>query len=173
MASYYYLISSLPMLRTNAEPPLDYPAFLDMCKTSVSASAYRTLENLTVQSNKGPLLSEWASFYQALTEELNYQRNQKLGRPAAAPETRDAVVTEAVSAALSAKNPLEAEQILLRLEFSRLDSMVGLHNFDDRVLYGYGMKLKLLERQRTFRYEDGKKTFQGLLDHIQQQIFRI
>ena len=35
------------------------------------------------------------------------------------------------------------------------------------------MKLKLLERQRTFRYEDGKKTFQGLLDHIQQQIFRI
>ena len=96
MASYYYLISSLPMLRTNAEPPLDYPAFLDMCKTSVSASAYRTLENLTVKSDKGPLLSEWAAFYQALTEELNYQRNQKLGRPAAAPETRDAVVTEAV-----------------------------------------------------------------------------
>ena len=83
MASYYYLISSLPMLRTNAEPPLDYPAFLDMCKTSVSASAYRTLENLTVKSDKGPLLSEWAAFYQALTEELNYQRNQKLGRPGA------------------------------------------------------------------------------------------
>ena len=32
MASYYYLISSLPMLKTQGEPPMDYAAFLAMCK---------------------------------------------------------------------------------------------------------------------------------------------
>ena len=78
MASYYYLISSLPMLRTQGEPPMDYAEFLAMCRSAVSAGVYRTLEELTVDSDKGPLLSEWAGFYRALSRELTYQRNVKL-----------------------------------------------------------------------------------------------
>lgn len=173
MASYYYLMASLPMLRPNEEPPLDYPSFLELCRTAVSHEVYETLAQLTVYSDKGPLLREWARFHQVLTAELNCQRNVKLGRSGTPPASKDAGVSEAVIAALSAKNPLESEQILLRLEFSRLDSMIGLHNFDDHALYGYAMKLKLLERQRCFRYEAGKQTFDGLLDQIQQQIFSI
>ena len=83
MASYYYLVSSLPMLKTQGEPPMDYAAFLGMCKTAVSSGVYQTLEELTVESDKGPLLSEWAGFYRALSRELTYQRNVKLGRPCA------------------------------------------------------------------------------------------
>ena len=41
MASYYYLISSLPMLKTQGEPPMDYAAFLAMCRSAVSAGVYR------------------------------------------------------------------------------------------------------------------------------------
>ena len=47
MASYYYLISSLPMLKTQGEPPMDYAAFLAMCKSAVSSGVYQTLEELT------------------------------------------------------------------------------------------------------------------------------
>lgn len=137
MASYYYLISSLPMLRPNEEPPFDYSAFLEMCAAVVSGKTYETLAGLTVNADSGPLLEEWARFYRTLTAELNYQRNVRLGRPGTPPETGDPGVTEAVSAALNAKNPLESEQLLLRLEFSRLDAMIGLHNFDDHALYGY------------------------------------
>ena len=93
MASYYYLISSLPMLRTQGEPPMDYAAFLAMCRSAVSAGVYRTLEELTVDSDKGPLLSEWAGFYKALCRELTYQRNVKLGRPCAVPSDREACTT--------------------------------------------------------------------------------
>ena len=32
------------------------------------------------------------------------------------------------------------------------------------------MKLQLLERQRTFRYDRGKQAFDGLMDNIRQQI---
>ena len=70
MASYYYLISSLPMLKTQGEPPMDYAAFLAMCKSAVSSGVYQTLEELTAASDKGPLLSEWAGFYKALCREL-------------------------------------------------------------------------------------------------------
>ena len=70
MASYYYLISSLPMLKTQGDPPMDYAAFLAMCKSAVSSGVYQTLEELTAASDKGPLLSEWAGFYKALCREL-------------------------------------------------------------------------------------------------------
>ena len=48
MASYYYLISSLPMLRAGDAPPLDYAAFLDQCRGAVSDRVYRSLEELTM-----------------------------------------------------------------------------------------------------------------------------
>ena len=120
MASYYYLISSLPMLKTQGEPPMDYAAFLAMCKSAVSSGVYQTLEELT--------------------------------------------------AAVNAENPLEGERLLLDLEFRRLDGMIGLHNFDDHALFGYAMKLQLLERQRTFRYEAGKQAFDELMAGIRQQV---
>ena len=170
MASYYYLISSLPMLKTQGEPPMDYGTFLDMCKAAVGSGVYKTLEELTVQASSGPLLSEWASFYQALSRELVYQRSVKLGRPCPAPYNRDPGIVRAVSEAVNAENPLEGEQILLDLEFRRLDGMIGLHNFDDHALYGYAMKLQLLERQRLFRREAGKRAFDGLAAHIRRQI---
>ena len=170
MASYYYLISSLPMLKTQGEPPMDYGTFLDMCKAAVGSGVYKTLEELTVEASNGPLLSEWASFYQALSRELVYQRSVKLGRPCPAPYNRDPGIVRAVSEAVNAENPLEGEQILLDLEFRRLDGMIGLHNFDDHALYGYAMKLQLLERQRLFRREAGKRAFDGLAAHIRRQI---
>ncbi len=162
MASYYYLISSLPMLRTQGEPPMDYATFLSQCRSAVSEGTYKTLEELTVRSGKGPLLSEWGEFYQSLSRELTYQRSVKLGRVCPVPSDRDSGIVQAVTAAVNAENPLEGER--------RLDDMIGLHNFDEYALYGYAMKLQLLERQRTFRYDRGKQAFDGLMDNIRQQI---
>lgn len=171
MAAYYYLISSLPMLKPDEDPPFDYSTFLEMCKTAVNKKVYSVLKTLGVNSREGHFASEWAAFYRSLSTELNYQRNLKLRRPCTAPGLRDSTISKIVRAALAARNPLESEQILLKLEFSRLDSMIGLHNFDEYALYGYALKLKLLERQRRFRHETGKQAFEDLLDRVQQQIF--
>lgn len=170
MASYYYLLSSLPMLRPQGEPPMDYTAFLAMCRTAVGSGVYQTLETLTVDADKGPLLSEWGCFYRMLSEELTYQRNVKLGRPCAAPYQRDAGIVRTVTEAVNAENPLVGERLLLDLEFRRLDDMIGLHIFDEHALYGYAMKLRLLERQRSFSHDRGKQAFDSLMDGIRQQI---
>ena len=146
MASYYYLISSLPMLRAGDAPPLDYAAFLDQCRGAVSDRVYRSLEELTVRSEDGGF---------------------------AAPNERDAAVTQTVTAAVNAKDPLEGERLLLALEFDRLDELVGLHSFDDCALYGYALKLQLLERQRVFRHDEGKAAFDTLLGQVRQQIFSL
>ena len=74
MASYYYLISSLPDLRTDGEMPFSYEEFLGMCQSNVSESKYECLKNLTLSSEEGPIMKEWAASYKNLMSELNYQR---------------------------------------------------------------------------------------------------
>ena len=77
MASYYYLISSLPDLKTDGEMPFTYDEFLGMCQSNVSESKHECLRKLTLSSEEGPLMKEWAAFYKNLMSELNYQKSGK------------------------------------------------------------------------------------------------
>ncbi len=173
MASYYYLVSSLPMLSSDGDMPMSYEEFLKCCRNNVSEEKYKLLESLTLSSKEGPLLEEWASAYGSLMKELNSQRSLALGKPYPTGFDRDGMNTQVVTAVLNARNPLEAEQILLDHEFDLLDSLVGLHMFDDYVLFGYAVKLKLLERKNCFEKEKGKSEFKHLFDEIQQRVYSL
>lgn len=173
MASYYYLISSLPDLTTDGDMPFSYEEFLNMCQSNVSEAKYEFLSQLTLASNEGPLLKDWAVFYRNLMSELNYQRSMSLGKSYLKSYDKDSLLTQVVQTVLAAKNPLEAEKILLDYEFENLDSLVGLHAFDDIYLFGYAVKLKLLERQNCFVQEKGKKEFKHLFDTVQQRVYQL
>ena len=173
MASYYYLIASLPELKADGDMPLTYSEFLSCCQSNVSDSDYEILENLSLSSTEGPLIKEWANFYGMLTKELNYQRSMNLGKSYSSAYDKDGQIAQVVASALSAKNPLEAERVLLEYEFENLDSLVGLHMFDAHVLFGYAIKLKLLERQNCFEQAKGKAEFQSLFDGIQQRVYSL
>ena len=51
--------------------------------------------------------------------------------------------------------------------------MLVLQSFADGALYGYALKLRLLERQRVFRHDEGKAAFDTLLGQVRQQIFSL
>ena len=161
------------MLRSDSAMPFSYQDFLGMCQTSVSKSVYEQLENLSVNSSEGPLVKEWSEFYGLLAKEMSYQRNLKLSRACDQPTERDDETIRTVTAAINAKNPLEAELMLLELEFSKLDGLVGLHNFDDYALFGYALKLQLMQRLTVFDELKGKDEFKRLFDGVQAQILSI
>lgn len=173
MASYYYLISSLPTLNSDGEMPMSYEDFLLCCQGNVSEETYRRLEELTLMSSEGPLLKEWAATYGMLAKELNFQRSQALGKQYPSGFDKDALNVQMASAAINAKNPLEAEQILLDYEFELLDTLVGLHMFDEHVLFGYALKLKLLERKSCFEKEKGQAEFRNLFEQAQQRVYSL
>lgn len=152
---------------------MSYSEFLHCCQSNVSEDKYKLLQELTLSSTEGPLVSEWANFYGLLTKELNYQRSMNLGRSYPSGFDKDGITSQVVAAALAAKNPLEAEKILLDYEFETLDTLVGLHTFDDYVLFGYAIKLKLLERQDCFEQSKGKAEFKSLFDQIQQRVYSL
>jgi hypothetical protein len=173
MASYYYLIASLPELRADGDMPITYSEFLSCCQSNVSDSKYELLKDLSISSTEGPLVDEWAKFYGMLTKELNFQRSMNLGKSYTSVYDKDSQIGAVVNSALSAKNPLEAEKILLEYEFENLDSLVGLHMFDDYVLFGYAIKLKLLERLNCFEQSKGKAEFNSLFEGLQQQVYSL
>ena len=80
MASYYYLIASLPELSADGDMPITYSEFLSCCQSNVSDSDYELLKDLTLSSTEGPLVKEWSEFYGMLSKELNYQRSRNLGK---------------------------------------------------------------------------------------------
>ena len=133
MASYYYLIASLPELRADGDMPITYDEFLRLCQSNVSDQTYEILENLTLDSTDGPLVSEWATFYGMLKKELGYQRSMNLGKSYSSSYDKDGFISQVVSSALSAKNPLEAERVtvasILRmtLQVARPSFMVLAH----------------------------------------------
>ncbi len=173
MASYYYLISSLPTLSSDDDMPMTYDEFLLCCQGNVSEETYRLLETLTLSSTEGPLIKEWAATYGMLIKELNSQRSMALGKQYPQGFDKDATNAQVASAALAAKNPLEAEQILLDYEFELLDTLVGMHMFDDYVLFGYALKLKLLERRSCFEKEKGQAEFKHLFDQAQERVYSL
>ena len=173
MASYYYLAASLPDLTTDGEMPISYEEFLTCCQGNVSESKFQLLKDLTLSSTQGPLVKEWAVFYGNLTRELNSQRSMRLGKSYPAAYDKDPASQAVVSAALSAKNPLEAEKILLDYEFDYLDTLTGLHVFDDYVIFGYAIKLKLLERRNCFTHDKGEEEFTHLFTTVQQRVLSI
>lgn len=173
MASYYYLISSLPALRADAPMPFSYEEFLKMCKNTVSSDVYAKLDELKLSSDDGPLVKQWGTFYNKLMAALCKQRNINLGKQDNSDVEKDLIIDKTVDEALSAKNPLEAEKVLLNCQFEYLDSLTSMHYFNDYVLYGYAIKLRLLERQNVFEQKAGKEEFKRLFDNIQQQILGI
>lgn len=160
------------MLKTDGSTPMTFEDFLEQCKANVNAATYQSLCNILVSGNH-PLLKEWSEFYGSLIEELSYQRNLKMGKACVAPNDRDSETVNSIAAALAAKNPLVSEQMLLDLEFKKIDAMMGLHSFDEYYLYGYAIKLKLLERQTVFKTEDGKAEFSSLFNGVKEQILKM
>ena len=173
MASYYYLMSSLPMLKPSGDMPFSYDSFLEMCASNISETKYNLLKNLTLESTDGPLVSEWAKFYSVFKAELSFQRNQKLSRPCETPYDRDDSIVRAVASAIDDENPLDAEKGLLDLQFQKLDLLIGTHSFDDFSLFGYALKLKLIERRSSFNQKSGREELDRMVDGLQKQILSI
>ena len=174
MASYYYLVATLPLLRYDGVSPFDLDSFLEQCKSQVSDRDYQTIESaLTGRPSSHPFLQKWQQFASMVQRELNDQRSKKLGL--AAPKYRNEGekefrIGEAVRQAISNENALDAELSLLELKWKYLEEAVALHYFDVEALLAYAVKLQLLERKSLFTKEEGNAEFKRLFSNLQSEI---
>lgn len=177
MASYYYLVATLPMLKFDDAAPFGSAAFLEMCKGKVSPSDYETLSKaLSGELSGHPFLKKWQSFTRMVKAELNDQRSRKLSRSDARYHNdgpREFRISEAVRLAVGTDNPLEGELALMHLSWKYLEELAVLHTFDLEGLLCYALKLQLLERKGLFTREDGNAEFKRLFSNLQSEIEKI
>ena len=174
MASYYYLVATLPMLRYDGQSPFDTASFLEQCKNQVSARDYQTIASaLSGRGSSHPFLKKWQQFASMVKKELNDQRSKKLNLSSPAYRNdgeKEFRIAETVRQALSNANVLEAELSLLALKWNYLDEISALHYFDVEALLCYAVKLQLLERKSLFTKEEGNAEFKRLFSNLQTEI---
>lgn len=172
MSSHYYLMASLPSLYYDAPVPMTYEQFLEVCREQVSPSTFEALSTLFSGNGEGKsgLVGQWEQYYTKLMNELTEQRCRRLGKSCPEYPEREVEIKEVIKAAMNSKNPLEAENLLIKSEFEFIDSRCSQHYFDDYALTGYALKLRILGRKAMFSTEEGSAEFSKLLDYIQSEI---
>ena len=172
MPSRYYFLASLPMLRFQDHAPISWEDFLSEAKGNISDTDYALLCNLDGGLDCGnAFLRSWNSMNRGLDGAVNDQRKAALGRDdSSGVAFRDLDVEQAGSAAFSAKNPLEAELILLKFRYDWLDREKGFEPFSEKALLAYALQLRILLRKDLFTVESGNQEFTKVFDKLQKDI---
>lgn len=175
MASYYYFMSTLPMLSFDRKLPFDWAAFLSLAKGNVGRSDYEALSSLTLQGGGGtPFCRQWAEFYGGFEEALAEGRARARGAQApgkARAAASDPGAASCVGEALAEENPLKAELLMLRFLFRRAEEMGGAELFGQRALMAYAVKLLILLRKARFSTLDGKAEYERLFSNMRSIVF--
>ena len=172
MSSRYYFLSSMSMLRFSDKAPISWESFLNQAKGNVSESEYEALcsiDDRTESPNK--FLSEWNELNRKLDEAVNVGRRKNLNREEKASAVFvDYEISKTANAALNAKDPLEAEMVLMRFRYDWLEAQKGLDPFSEAALYAYALQLRILIRKDLFTVEAGNEQFSSMFDSIQKEL---
>lgn len=172
MPSRYYFLSSLPMLRFQDSAPISWEAFMSQAHGNVSDSDCRLLSGIASGDfGSNGFLRDWEEMNRRLDDSVNEQRRRNLNRE----EQRGVVfreleVEQVTNAAVNAKNPLEAELVLMRYRYDWLEKEKGLEPFSEKALLTYALQLRILLRKDLFTVESGNSEYRRLFDNLQKQI---
>ena len=175
MAKYYYLISSLPMIKVGEPLPFSYEEFLAICKSEMSSSDYKELEKATFTSDdsaKSSLMKMWQQYLDKVGLILKDERAKNLKWNDAKILTEmssDPVLKDRIHRAVTVMNPLEGEKEILNIYFDFLTSNSSLDPFSIENLMIYALKIQIIERMNAFSKEKGNNEFRRLFSRIQDQ----
>jgi hypothetical protein len=177
---YYYLGAQLQSIIYGQPVPVSSMDFLEMALNEMSPVDAKNLEYCTLEpipqeqlytaNVSSRFIQLWHNWEEVLRQNLAKNRSMKLKREDAgsfdnAPEDPPDAVAAAKNA-LGVDSPLEAEFILDKARWSAIDSIIGVEYFTPGTIYGYLLKLKLMERRLIFDAEEGFTEYKKLYSSI-------
>lgn len=177
MNSRYYLLAQLPSLDGIGETaplPVTWEEFLTLCTELLGKRAAGEVEALTLlppqEGGKAgaAFVESWNRRERQLRLALAGARAKRLGK-AYETEALPAELTALAAAAVESPDPLEAERLLQRARLDFLESLRPSDPFSPDAVYYYGLKLKLLERLRSFDRAAGEAAYQAIYQAVMEQ----
>ena len=161
MDKYYYLVSSLPLLKFAEAPLINSGDFMAEAKKWLKGSDFISLSgadinNFFAHKQDRPVVRQWKDFEYSTRQELALFRRAK--RENSGYRLRNDL-SEIIQ---QGNNPLEIERKLLLLRWNFLEEQETGHFFDLEFLLIYYLKLQLLERLFGFDKQRGRQRFELL-----------
>jgi hypothetical protein len=179
MGGYYYLVSSLPMLDLQSEPPMTIDEFRENCVSQLSAADLALLDAVTLvpgDTDKFPAGSAPEGWRQW---EICF-RNRIAAHRAGHKDITDYLLPEGdwfseiepgIQEAFGLKNPLEREKFFDGMRWQKLDGLESGHHFDIDKLCLYKVKLMILEKWSQRQTEQGTEHLNTVLSDINESSF--
>lgn len=172
----YYLISQLPSLDAvsdNAPLPITRERFEELCEHHLGQKALGVLGELTLlpprdcDSHGSGFIQAWNTAERGLRLALGKVRAERMKKSF---DTQNAILTpdqlRAAAEATGQEDPLEAEKYLNRFRLSFLETLRPMDPFSLDYVYYYGLKLRLLQRMRSFDTAAGTEAYRNIYDSI-------
>jgi hypothetical protein len=172
---FYFLISSLPMLRFGSPPALSSERFLETVAAHAGEEPAQRLTGLSLVPSTGG----WSAAVRFWNERETYIRNYVLQRRVA--DTADATrwqrpcaevlpsLDHQLREALLAPSPLERERRLDMIRWQMLDEALLGREFTIDALVAYRLRLLLAEKWQRLAADQGRKMLDALIDTTMAQ----
>lgn len=170
MASYYYLVASLPELFLDEEPPIAAAEFRAACAQWLDADDARDIHGLLDdrwEAVVGGAARQWLARETEIRNALVRLRAVK-ARVEAEPFLRplsgvELHIERGVAEAMNRPQPLERELGLDQLRWSLLDDLARFDPFGLPAVIAYALKIKMVERWHALTVEKGQAAVAGYL----------
>ena len=180
MSTYYYAVSTLPMLFFDGDPTYDREVFLNFCRDQLTPRDFKALVETSLLMDESTALStdlgtRWFLNELGLRNSLVVLRASALGWDQQDYVQRDSAgrtwtdlsgVEEVVRSAVAAEDPLKSEIVLDRYRWELLEELEVGHYFDLRKLQIYYLKLQILWRKALVHSDEGPNSFEKSYEGI-------
>ncbi len=172
----YYLISQLPSLDGISETtplPITSERFLELCEGFLNKKAQGELKGLTLlpprtyEKSTSTLIEQWNDGERKLRLALAKIRADKMNKSF---DTENISFSpgllQAVRTAVEIESPMDAEKFLNNYRLDFLETLRPMDSFSEEFVFYYGLKLKIIERIRTFDAESGEAAYKNIYNSI-------
>lgn len=173
--AYYYILSSLPMLRKEGPPPITSDYFLHSCAEMIPEKTVGRLSSLKLLPEKetgfghSSSAAKWYKWETDMRTKLAKFRAVSLGREQKIHQGNGfSDIDRSIEEILSVPNPAEREKMLDSLRWKALDDLEFGHNFDFDSLCIYRIKLMLLEKWVGKDQRKGLENLDAILNKIEK-----
>lgn len=175
--AYFYLVSSLPLLKLGEEPPVSSEEFFRSCDGVLSESDYADMRCIL----EGRLDDATSDFVQKWRD-MDTQLRNMLARERAADRKLDPspyikshngyeiVMDQAAEQAMSMDNPLDRELFLDRTRWHQLDELALDDDFGAGAVFAFALKLKIVERWAAMDTDTGNLRVEKILEHYMETV---
>lgn len=172
-ASFYYLISSLPLLHLGQDIPMTSEEFLDYCRGNLSSAGLEKLAAVSIVpdgSPRTPVEEQWQEWETCFRNFLTRQRCREQGEKPEQWLRHEAAVFPGVENeiedAFAADDPASRQMLLDEIRWRQLDHLAVYHPFDFEALVIYRLRLLLAEEWAVKTTEEGFAQLEDIVNGI-------